>query len=1155
MNIKSSIKTTLITLVPALLSSLSGSALAAPGIISQTPLYLTNGVQPNIFFMIDDSGSMDWEDLLNKGTQYPGQSLVGYSGLDETPDNYYERRLVCRGFNVMAYDPTKTYTPWAGVDSAGNPYKDLTLTTARSDPYYTRTTNISNHTYFVWNDADGDGEYDGPGSTNYNGGPSASDECGDVSSNSNGVQVNTLSSSAQTNYANWWSYYRKREYVVKRAISQIVANSQSRMGLSSIHNNNSIGTQIEDMADSIKKSNLQYKLFRVNSSGGTPLRLGLDNAGTYFESGKGSPLFSSFQSSPILPNGSGGECQQNFTILMSDGYWNGSSPSVGNQDSNTSNPFDGGSYADSYSNTLADVAMKYYKRDLKTSYPDQVPTIPGVDENDAQHMVTFTVAFGVSGSVSSNPTDPNAAFSWPQPTSNANTTVDDMRHAAWNGRGQFLDAGDPQELIDSLNATVNDISNRSGTAAAVSFNSTSLQTDTLLYQSRFDANGWNGDLLALKIDQTTNPPTLVKSWFAAEIMDAGTYTRNLITFNPAGAGSSSTFTWNNLTVDQQADLCAIGRDWSALPSVSWLSGWPSGCYKSGGAIVGDTTKAKALLDYIWGDHGNEGTAPGQFRNRNNHRLGDIVHSGPLYVGAPNARYPNLIEGVGKEYSTFVQAKANRKGMVYVGSNDGMLHAFDSSENLTTPVNPGREVFAYIPNLVYSANKAKGLHYLAEQTNPNTYKHRYYVDLSASAADAYVNGGWKTILLGGMRGGGKGIFAMDVTDPTIPATSMPMWEFTNTNLGYTFSEISIGRMNNGKWAAIFGNGYNTDPGGDGKAKLFILYLDGSNLSTPIILDTKAGSISSSDCSNSSSDCNGMSSPAIADLNGDGNIDRIYAGDLQGNMWVFDVSASTSSSWKTAYGTPASPQPLFTACSTSTCDSGGRPVNRQPITSKPSLARHATQAGFNTLPNVMVFFGTGQYVAENDNYTSGTQTFFGVWDGGTGNLKRSNLVAQTIGTDTKTIGTTTLTLRKITSTTNVDYDKTNPDRGWRIDLPDGQERMVVTPHALGNIVFFNTMIPATNSCQGGSGWLMSVNQIDGKQPNIPVVDLNNDGIFNTLDLVNGVVPVGIQVDGIPTESRFIGDKRVTATSKGKVKFDTVQSLPPSPPSRMSWTDLSE
>ena len=290
----------------------------------------------------------------------------------------------------MAYDPTVQYTPWIGKDSAGNAYADLTLATARDNPYNTTTTNISTHIYFAWTDTDNDGEYDGPtpavGDSAGEAAVSATDECGDVSTNANGVAVTTLpvtgttiNPNSQQNYANWYSYFRKREYVAKRALSQVISESTSRVGMATINSNVS-PLAVKDVDDislpvnataAANKSALMTRLFQINSSGGTPLRQGLQNAGKYFEN-----TYSTWGNSPILSAANGGECQKNFTLLMSDGFWNGSdpSPSVANADTDNNTVFDGGSFADGaagVTNTLADVAMHFYERDLDTISGEQ----------------------------------------------------------------------------------------------------------------------------------------------------------------------------------------------------------------------------------------------------------------------------------------------------------------------------------------------------------------------------------------------------------------------------------------------------------------------------------------------------------------------------------------------------------------------------------------------------------------------------------------------------------------------------------------------------------------------------------------------------------------------------------------------------------------
>lgn len=1119
----------------AILCTTSLGANAAPGQLADSPLFLSSNVPANIFFLIDDSGSMDWEVLLSN------QALAAYGGapnsgnLDFSPNNDTEIRELCPGYNVLAYDPSKNYTPWLGLDSNTAPYKDMTtLSAARWDPYYTATTNLSNHFYIPWVD-DGDGVFQAgecPVPNGY-GGTLSRAEC-DAAPNC--VPVSGLSVAEQVNYANWYSYYRKREYVAKRALSEIITNSTARMGLATLHNNNNVRTLVTDVDDittpvdataQANKLNLLDNLFDINSSGGTPLRIRLHDVGEYYEGNSG------WGPSPILPASEGGACQQNFTILMSDGVWNGwESPGVGNTDSDNNTAWDGGLFADlngGVSNTLADVAMDYYERDLAPSLPDDVRTITGVDNNNAQHMVTYTVAFGVTGTLDPDIQPGDAGWNgWPTPVSNAATTIDDLRHAGYNGRGSFLSAGDPQQLITSLSNSIADIQSRTGTAAAVSFNSTSLQTTTKLLKASFNSDRWSGDLIAYNIDIPNNTLGGI-AWRASSDLDSRSAdSRNIITFD----GTSGTvFDWPTLTTAQKNDLRT----------------------NSSGSLDNEAT-GMARMDYIRGERACESnntggtcsysdTSGGVFNTKTlrprNSALGDIIHSSPFYVGAPSTRYPDNIES--SPYTAFAQTWKNRPGVSYVGSNDGMLHAFDEN---------GIEMFAYIPNLLYSTASGDGLHDLSDPG----YLHDYYVDLSVTVADTYVdllnnnNPEWKSLLVGGLRGGGKGVFAMDVTDPATlntaaGAASKVLWEFTHNDLGYTYSDIRIGKLNNGKWAAIFGNGYNSDPSGDGTSKIFIIYLDGSNLADPVILETRQGSITNNSCDDPASDCNGMATPAIADLNGDGTIDRIYAGDLHGKLWAFDLGSSDPLAWKSAYGTIPAPMPLFSACSSAPCLA----TNRQPITEKPSVARHPTRRNLSTAPNLMVFFGTGQYLSPNDSGTTDDQTFYGVWDAGSGDVDRTQLQEQFI-TDTST--TQSVEVRTITDN-NVAY---TTQRGWMFKLPTPGERSITNPLAFGSLVFFNTVIPSSSNCAaGGDGWLMAVDMFNGGEPGFQPIDVNGDGLFNIDDKANASFTVGTKTSGIPTESRFISDRRVTATSDGTVLFEKIRPSSPRAPERMSWTNV--
>lgn len=1127
----------------------------APGTLADAPLFITNRVQPNILFMVDDSGSMYWEDLLNKGTPNPGNAILSESSIynDQvgTFGGWWDRtlrRLYCRGFNTMAYDPTANYTPWKGVDSAGAPYTNMTLAAARTNPYNPGTTrDIRNYRYWVWNDANGDDKYDGPGSTDSGAAANpATDECGDVGSNAGGVLVSGLSSAQQTNYANWFSYYRKREYVAKRAVSELVKNSSARMGLATLHDNNSVRTLIQNVDDittpinttaQANKNTLLTNVAKINSSGGTPLRLTLKEAGEYY---KGN---SSWGSSPILPVGQGGACQQNFTILMSDGYWNGGTPNVGNQDDSPT-PYAGGTFADTYENTLADVAMKYYKEDLST-LADKVP-VTSVDPQSVaansmhQHMVTFTAAFGVNGTLSAGPTSPTGTFTWPQPVSDTQTTIDDMRHAAWNGRGDFLSAKDPQSLISGLDAALAAISSRTSTAASVSFNSSSLSANSQVYLALFNSAKWSGDLKSYALNSETGAISAATTWSAGPKLTArnlDTDPRTIFTWN---GSEGSAFQWANLTTAQKNDLRtnSVGgtdNEATGIARFRYIRG-DRVCEQGYVYDSSATTGKNSVNACSYTDSSSNVYNTASFRVRDS-RLGDIVDSAPIYVGKPSYGWSDALPGT-TPYSNFKLAQANRAGMIYVGANDGMLHGFSEST--------GSEVMAYIPNAVYSTGGGRGLHTLSE----TGYSHKHYVDLTPTVVDAYVKStatgsvGWKTVLIGGLRAGGRGLFALDVTTPsftesgTTPADKV-MWEFTSTDdadLGYTFSQVSIVPMNNGKWAAIFGNGYNDS--GTGQATLFILFIEeGLDGVWTVNTDYKKLSTGSGDTTNR----NGLSSPTVVDLNGDGRADRVYAGDLLGQMWAFDVSSTSANSWGSAYKSGTTPKPLFTA-----------PANQQ-ITSRPTIVRNPTIPTSNANePNTLVLFGTGQYLVSADNATNYQQSFYGVWDSGTKELTRSSFIEQTIGTGTTTGGATGRTLTKYP----VDYGA--GAKGWYMNLPTSGERVVTNAVVRGENVYFSTMIPSSDPCTfGGSGWQMVADYATGGPPKKPAFDLSNDGVVDSLDKIGDDAAAGKETPGIPPAPNFLGDNRYTpdssTTDGGSIGRDVVEDIGGNRTGRLSWEEL--
>ena len=330
-----------------------------------------------------------------------------------------------------------------------------------------------------------------------------------------------------------------------------------------------------------------------------------------------------------------------------------------------------------------------------------------------------------------------------------------------------------------------------------------------------------------------------------------------------------------------------------------------------------------------------------------------------------------------------------------------------------------------------------------------------------------------------------MYALDVTNPTLftepNADKVVLWEFTDSNdadLGYTFSQPSIVKMANGQWVAVFGNGYNnTDADGaqsaTGYAALYIVDLKTGALVRKIT--TKAGTTTTP---------NGLSTPTPVDVNGDNVVDYIYAGDLQGNLWKFDVTSSDPAAWGVAFGSASVPAPLFIAK-----DSSG---NLQPITQR-------VEVGINKQGGVLVYFGTGQYISISDNSTTSAQTFYGIWDKGATVTSRSSLLQQTVtGTASASGGTYRLTSNNGNAATM--YVAPSTYKGWYIDLPTNGERQVSDPVLNGGRIIFTTLIPSLTACSfGGSGWLMELDPTTGNQPATPAFDSDNNGSINALDII--------------------------------------------------------
>lgn len=503
-----------------------------------------------------------------------------------------------------------------------------------------------------------------------------------------------------------------------------------------------------------------------------------------------------------------------------------------------------------------------------------------------------------------------------------------------------------------------------------------------VYQSSFEPDHWVGHLMAYPLRDDGTPGLPI--WDAADLLPPWNK-RKILTWSPEPTPEAAWFDWQYLSEAQKHAL-----------------------------------SSEQVLRYLKGDDALE-MPDGQYRHRKN-KLGDIIHSHPLYVKEADFGYQRLPQthGGGLLYRDFVERKKQRDAMLYVGANDGMLHVIDA---LT-----GIEQWAFIPNAVY-----RNLTLLSQRD----YAHRYFVDGQCTQGDAYLNTGmgsaWKTIVLGSTGLGAKSIFAIDATMPLSVNPANILWErsaeddgsgVSDNDMGYMRGQAFVIRLRNAIWAAAYGNGY-----GSSSNKAVLYFVDAL---TGKLLTKLAPEIDSVD------EPNGLSTPAFL-FDAQRQVMATYAGDLQGNLWKFDMSAPVTSAWKTAFAGHS----LFVAK-----DNNGR---AQSILQQALMARHPKDGR-------MVLFGTDELVDEvRQSSVRGmhTQSFYGVWDkeqeaspiSGREQLQQQTLVVNPDG-------------ERILTNHAINWAE---KRGWYIDLPDPGEYFVGKPLLVEGIVWLLTFSPVTEKSQ--------------------------------------------------------------------------------------------
>jgi type IV pilus assembly protein PilY1 len=623
-------------------------------------------------------------------------------------------------------------------------------------------------------------------------------------------------------------------------------------------------------------------------------------------------------------------------------------------------------------------------------------------------------------------------------------------------------------------------------AGASEKQSAKLETGSQVYFAYYDPNnGWTGDVTASGLGYNTYGNVVVA---ATPNWDASCN----LTGVASGATCSSTGAAGPITAQNYVTGgTPNGRvvlSWNGTSGVPFEWGNLTGAQQ---AVIdaGDATPLNATrVNYLRGQRSNEVSTSGVglYRRRDS-VLADIVDASPIWVGPPNLSYPATWGdrlnpsatpaengSSAQTYPLYTSTEQTRLNVVYAGADDGMVHGFrsgsyDVNNNFVSTDNDGMEVLAYVPGAVVQTIHST----TASVDYANTqYGHNFFVDATPGTGDLFFQNQWHSWLVGGLGPGGSAVYALDVTTPTATnfteanAASVVVGEWTpstltcanvsncGNNLGNTYGTPVIRRLHDGKWGVIFGNGYGST---SGDAGIFVMTVDPNTAAkTFYYFSTSTGSASSP---------NGIAYASAADLDGDHITDYVYAGDLQGNLWRFDLTAASESSWGVT-----TPGPLF------------KTPTGQPITTAIAGAVGAPAAGMQQ--QLMLMFGTGQKTpltaSSPATYTTGTQSFYGVWDwnmsswnakssatyaslapGTVGTITHANLVQQTI-----TVNATTLN-RDITTNATPCWSGqsgctgSSAQYGWYINFPGTQEQVIYSPELIAPAVTVNSILPAPNN----------------------------------------------------------------------------------------------
>jgi len=1054
------------------------------------------------------SGSCNYFYVLpgpRNGNSYLGIPPLDTLGFARSPD-----------FNPSYFDPYETYQPWIGDDLAS--YGNASVSGTKIDPRDNDTVDLFSDRYttadrftirngmvipggtsfywgnqnyrfnndYTWNSGSGTiyinyrpGEFflrysgnNDPLPPGYSSGDRVRvrDACGD---DCDMWRYRPSTAAAKQNFANWFSYYGNRNKAMVAGLTRSLADvTNMRVGYFTI-NGNYGNVDMREMDDSDQKSDLYEDILDLGYSGSTPNRKAVAHLGAQFDKNK-----------RVIQHA----CQKNAGMLFTDGYSNQGGPgNYHNSDGDMGAPF-----ADNHSNTLADIAAYYYQTRLrdKDFSSGRVPlSDPAVCEsgtaaekraadcNADLHMNFYGVTlgakgklFGVSYGVNPDGTTSGALATeqvlssgttpaWQARQDDDPSTVDEIWHATMNARGAYINATTPAAITNAMRDVLASVGVGGGVSGSLAITGARLGDGSLSVEPTFDRNGtdWYGDVIAsVPSRNSSGVIQYSREWAASEELPAAGSRRILY----AVTTTDSTPAVADFYDDGPSDLDALCSNYDG-----------ESCGPMSSTELEDLgITATQAIRYLAGDRSLEGT---KLRTRT-HPIGDIVNSTPV-VSAPTDDYGHALirpsdgsfEYDPYGYNDYLDDKADRPRIVYVGANDGMLHAFNGEG--------GEEEFGYIPAAVLGS-----MGNLLFPKSPD-FQHRYYVDGPVVVSDAlFGNNDWRTVLVGTTGAGARSVFGLDVSDvgDGTLATGDVLWEVNDQipgdvgdRIGHVLGKPVIvpvqGSSGRPSWKAIFGGGYAN--------RLNEADADTRGTATLFIVDMESGAVDYIDAreDDDALRANGMGNIVAIDrlqysegtggyvAGSDGLVDTIYSADLQGNIWKFDLTADGNDRLA------LDGEPLFTAT--------GPDGTRQPVTG-------GLEATLGPRGGVMVLFGTGSFSYVGDKQNTDVQSVYAVLDmpGESVDLplSRANLQVQRLAAPVAGGGSPV-------TATNVNYFG---QRGWYIDLArsggggdpqENGERMVGYPRLEGGTLFFPTYAPDEgDACSGGgSNFLYGLGALSG------------------------------------------------------------------------------